>query len=139
MHEANQVRLLEAMGYRLLRRAIDSAPVADAVDAVVPASTTGTVAAKAPPSSGTAAPPSTASLPVGNGPGDRLWAAVLGAAALDPPRADALGIRRAVSGVAFEYIRDELWIDPLALGGDASAKRRLWKALRALRLRELAR
>lgn len=145
MFDARQARLLEAMGYRLLQRVgsstVDgsaappvagSGPRALPIDAMPPAS---------PLASTTVGPPPTASTSdrATAGPGDRLWTALLQAAGLDPAGADAAGLRRAASGVAVEYLRDELWVDPLALRQRPREKRGLWKTLRALRRAELAR
>jgi hypothetical protein len=129
MFEQTQIRLLEAMGYRLLQRPSAVEPGA------VPA-TTGSAASESMPA---AESPTAVPAPAVQSPADRLWAALLAAAALTPERADANGLRRASSGVAFEYIADELWVDPEALRRNPQGKRGLWKALRGLRRLELGR
>jgi len=163
MFDSRRTRLLEAMGYQMLVRlpAADAAGTAAAARRPLPTGTanaaTATLAGPA-PSDGTAVPPSVGTAPIGRaaealratpaiaaaapapatGP-DRLWQALLAAAAMAPERADANGLRRASSGVAVEYIRDELWVDPAALRASPRDKRGLWKTLRALRRAELSR
>ena len=129
MFDATRARMLEAMGYQLLVRA-GRVPVR---------SPDASAASTASTSASAEAPPAAAPLPASVVSDNRLWNAVLAAAALDPSRAEANGLRLSVSGVAVEYVRDELWIDPVALRRDRRAKAKLWKTLRTLRRRELAR
>ncbi len=129
MFDATRARLLEAMGYQVLVRA-DAAAAAPA-QAAAEASATRSAAPVDPAPVHRAAPVIAST--------DRLWNALLVAGAMDPLRAEANGLRLTSNGVAVEYVRDELWIDPQALRRDPGAKRALWKALRSLRRAELAR
>ena len=119
MFEREPARLLEAMGYTLLQRVTVAAPAA---------------AAPAAPVQVEQAPkPSVPRNP------DRLWQAVLAAASLDDARAAECLLYCASDGQPFAFNGAELHIDPAALRRAPSAKRALWKTLRALRRRELGR
>jgi hypothetical protein len=131
MFTATQARVLEEMGYQVLVRPLPAA-------ATEPSSIASPLP-PAPASSPRQTPIRAAAVAVPSGPGQVLWDALLTAAALTPARAEANGLRRASSGVAVKYLRDELWIDPVALRRDARGKRGLWKTLRALRRAELGR
>lgn len=146
MFDPVQQRLLEAMGYQLWQQAAPgSGASSPAGVAPVPPATVspGTIAAAPMPTSTATAAAGAPVVPAVTGraatPADRVWCAVLAAAALSAERAEHNRLRRASSGVPFEYLADELWIDPQALARDPRAKRTLWKTLRALRRAEVGR
>jgi hypothetical protein len=126
MFDPTQVRLLQAMGYPLWQR-------------VQPGVATRGIAAPTVEPAPLASPPMTSAASQTTCPADRLWAALLAAAGLSPQRAEQQRMRRASSGISFEYLADELWIDPQAMLGNPGAKRALWKTLRALRRAERGR
>ena len=72
-------------------------------------------------------------------PIDPLWRALLRAAGCAEQADVVPGLRRVTQGPAFSYVQDELQIHCDALRGDPAAKRTLWRTLRVLRRRALAR
>jgi len=114
---AEQQRLLQGMGYTLLRRAdAPRAPsqVAEPEPVFQPA---GSGAATAAPAQPSAAP-------------HPLWSQILLALNAPPERA---GLFLADSGPALQFEGDRLGLNLDALRRDPVAKRRLWQTLRALR------
>lgn len=136
MFDPMQLRLLQAMGYQLWQQAPAGAVAPSPAGAAPAASPPAQAASVRPAAAAPARPEAEGRVAT---PADRLWNAVLAAAALSPERAEHNRVRRAASGVPFEYLADELWIDPQALARQPRAKRTLWKTLRALRRAELAR
>ena len=126
LDQAQRDSMLRAMGYRPLRlRGVtapdttESAIASDDIPRPAPASATAQAAARSPQ------------------PTDRdpLWLALLRAVHAAPDQVDLLGWQAVLEGPAYRYDGPRLYLNLIALRGNATAKRALWKALRALRRR----
>ncbi len=142
-------QVLDALGLTPLRFAPPGAPARasapDAAPALTPDAALPRTAAAAEAVAATATATATATAPAASAaavsemPIDPLWRALLRAAGCAEQADVVPGLRRVTQGPAFSYVQDELQIHCDALRGDPAAKRTLWRTLRVLRRRALAR
>ena len=126
--------MLKAMGYRPLRlRAspdIEASAMPQAVAA--PADHRRSPSLSENQLSPSPPPPSRTSLPTDRDP---LWQALLRAVHASLNQVEALGWEAVLDGPPYRYDGPRLYLNLIALRGNAPAKRALWKTLRALRRR----
>lgn len=125
--------MLKAMGYRPLRlRGVPNAePTPTPQLVAAPVEQRSTQVPRDPPSP---APPqrARASQPTDRDP---LWQALLRAVHASLDQVEALGWEAVLDGPPYRYDGPRLYLNLIALRGNAQAKRALWKTLRALRRR----
>lgn len=136
-------QVLDALGLTPLRFAPPGAPARasapDAAPALTPDAGLPRTAAAAEVVVATATATAASAAAVSEMPIDPLWRALLRAAGCAEQADVVPGLRRVTQGPAFSYVQDELQIHCDALRGDPAAKRTLWRTLRVLRRRALAR
>lgn len=136
-------QVLDALGLTPLRFAPPGAPARasapDAAPALTPDAALPRTAAAAEAVVAPAPAPAASAAAASAMPIDPLWRALLRAAGCAEQADVVPGLRRVTQGPAFSYVQDELQIHCDALRGDPAAKRTLWRTLRVLRRRALAR